>query len=286
MFASFTKTDFLKTAKLGITAFGLKTIKSFCSCKPAQKLYAISLVLIAGFPLIVLLPNAEKNLALVITSGASMFVSTAGLSFELWCFLKFLYEKPALRALAKRAGIIVLGLVSFLAVQAARQKLYDMVGEDPNLFVRAQIALGLIYMPVVIIGLLLFCGLIALLVLTGSLLLLMPVSWFGLLFNPSEQRFLSPIFPTISRFYGMVGFLVLFSCAGESLLLLYYHPQVDGIINTIVVYTDFSMVPRTRYASLRPNSSVAFLRGDRVCVAEWLPNGKHRFYTVRRDDLK
>jgi hypothetical protein len=59
-------------------------------------------------------------------------------------------------------------------------------------------------------------------------------------------------------------------------------------VEVVVVRTGFYSVPDGRYWGLQPKSLwwVAFLPGDRVCVAEILPNGSANFHTIRRDELK
>jgi len=65
-----------------------------------------------------------------------------------------------------------------------------------------------------------------------------------------------------------------------------YWPQLALIPQVVAVRTSFCTVPNGQYAALKPRSCVAFLPGDRVCVAELSPDGKFNFHTIRRDDLK
>jgi hypothetical protein len=62
-------------------------------------------------------------------------------------------------------------------------------------------------------------------------------------------------------------------------------PQLALIPQVIVVRASFCTVPNGQYTALKPNSCVAFLPGDRVCVAELSPDGKFNFHTIHRDDL-
>jgi hypothetical protein len=98
------------------------------------------------------------------------------------------------------------------------------------------------------------------------------------------KRFLRLIGKLSFRFSGLVGFVLLFSIVGHQFLRLL--PKSDVLLDRLVVATGFQNVQKGQYMSLEPNSSVAFLPGDRLCVAELLRNGKHRFHSVRREELK
>ena len=95
------------------------------------------------------------------------------------------------------------------------------------------------------------------------------------------NRPLSLINKGVFRSLGLFGFLGIVAVVGFGLASL-----AELIPEEAVVRTGFYKVPDGQYATLKPKSFLAFLPGDRVCVAQQSPDGKFNFHTIRRDDLK
>ena len=260
---------------------GRMIIKSFCDCTSAKKLYVISPILYAvTYPLIFLLPNLHRAYALI-PFWLGTIVAAAAICLELYHPLRRILRSGFWRGLLRK--VIFLGLIVSLAGLMGRKVLYDIVHENPEAFPWTEAALGILFIPVVSIALGCFCAVVGMTIFGAGTMLCMFLDYlsFGLFERPLRPL----VTKGLCRLNGLFGLFLLLIFMFQQLVSLSSLPQAKLFLNELVVLTGFYTDSNGQYKSLRPNSAVAFLPADRVCVAE-LSNGKMTFHTLRRDDLK
>jgi MFS family permease len=272
------KPHFIQRINLRLRSSAWKKINRFRDSTPAVKLYVIGWIVFAAFPLLLgLAPTPHKDLALI-PFLLALTLAAVGLGLELCRPLRRLCGTRLSQILF---GTIFSGLVLFVADLIGRQILYDMTRENPETFLAARAALTIIFAPFVGVSL-------ALLIVFVAIVICAVVAMLSTICLPFlSQRLSSLIGRAMFRSLGLLGFFVLLFIMEYQLISLKDHwPQLALVPKAVAVRSSFSRVPDGQYTVLKPNSFVSFLSGDRVCVAELMPDGEFNFHTIRRDDLK
>jgi hypothetical protein len=170
------------------------------------------------------------------------------------------------------------GFISFVADLYVRNEIYAMTGENPEAFTSARIALAVPFTIFLLLGVIFLCAYVSVLYhpVKGTAL---STAWsLRSLFNSRRQLF--PPKDEMRHWFGSFGLFVLL-CLGI-ISLSDNGSELELEFERLMVFTGFYFVPNGRYPTLHPNSWVAFLPGDQICVAESLPNGKFTFRTIPR----
>lgn len=288
------KNRLVERIKSGLRDWGRKVIQRFLGFTLAKKLYAISWSLfVVGFLtdlfLVIVLKSRDNAAAwALIPLVLALMFGAVGLARELFTVVSRLWNTT----IGKFFLVIFSSLTAYIVDLINRQFLYSLTGENPESFIATRTALALLYIPFVWFVLMFLCA-VALMAVSGVVLMLCilisyPFSLFGLFKERLRIIWSWLMDKVVIRSLGVGGFMLLSILAayGYASLVTSSGPRGELIFEKVVVYTGFYPVPAGRYAALKPNSSVAFLPGDRICVAEPLPDGKFNFRTIRRDDLK
>jgi hypothetical protein len=249
---------------------GGRIIRSLCQCTAAKKLYVISWILFAVFISLVVVLGSHQESAVEVALAFIFAIAGLGLAIELYPAICRLWATPI--------GKLFLGAavaaIYFFADLSDRQVLYSLTGENPDEFLAARVVLGVASTGIIWAIVAAFCAAVGVSICYVAGVLGM----VSFLLGKRVRIFLCPIIgQALFRLLGFCGFL----------LPLAFVASLGGHVSEkVAVYAGFCRVPDGRYTSLQPNSSMAFLPGDRVCVAEQLSNGQFHFHTVRRDDLK
>jgi protein-S-isoprenylcysteine O-methyltransferase Ste14 len=259
--------------------FALRGMDSFRHFALFEKLYTISYLILGASILIALLADFPKSRQAILDDTATALMqlgfalASVGLAILICRRIRRLWDTTIGKFLL--ASFLAPG--SFLADLYIRQEIYKFTSENPEVFTSPRAALT--WLAALFFSLFI-AALVAAVATTVPAVVLIARAGMCLL----KRR---PRPPIMNQFGHVLGFLGLFAFLGLSYATLEAKiPRVERYLKTVAVYTGFYHVPDHMYAALKPNSFVAFLPGDRVCVAELSPDGKFNFHTIRRDDLK
>lgn len=278
-----------------------RIVKGFRRSKPARKFYVISWANFAVCILSILLrpglPPLYKDLYLV-PMGLSFAFAASGISVELCSTISRLWGTKI-----RKAGLALFSAPILLVSDwFSRQTICQMVGENPEAFSAAKTILVCLFTPFLWVTAAMCAAGIAALVFeviaaAGSALWLFrdPVQWivdarpvrilFGYRRYSLPKYRLNHVLFMLSRFLGSAAWMLFIGAGFDALFRMRSYPA-EQAIQHLVVSTGFYTTRVGQYVILKPGSAIAFLPGDRVCVAEPLPDGRFNFRTLQRNDLK
>lgn len=272
----------------------MRKFRRFCF---PRKCYALGFLVYAASTIAALVLSRQPALrsVLQVLFFCSCIFFATGMCYELAPKVRNLW----VTTIGKFALGFLAGFCAFVADLVGRDVIYKLIRENPDAFPSARTALIWIFTPLFwMLGLFVFAmawGLVSIIAVCASRVwsyVRFLIQWiinaqpFRIMFGHRRllKQFSKPsLEKALSRIAGPFGLAVVTASAlnGYGVLLERAEPILEGV----VVYTGFNAVPAGQYKTLQLPSFVSFLPGDRVCIAEPLPDGKFRFRTLSRNDL-